>query len=122
PRGRGSLEFSPDSRKLAYLRGGDIWLYDFAAGQQFSLTQDHGVEALAWSPDGKSLAFVRGGSLFSNRVGSPLVQMLVPNGVTLPLLQYEPKAGKQVLFFRQGAWTVTLEDRTTVRITSSLVK
>jgi WD40 repeat protein len=121
PRVHSTLAFSPDSRKLAYLRGGDVWIYDFNTQLQTSLTQDHGVEALAWSPDGKSMAFVRNDSLFVTRLGSPLVQLLASNSVGWPALQFEPKAGKQVLFFQQGAWTVSVDDRSLARLYSSLV-
>lgn len=116
----GRILFSPDSATLAFLRGGDIWLYDMKSHLLSSLTKDHGVASLAWSPDGKSIAFVRNKSLYVTRIGSPIVLMLLSNAITWPTLQFEPKNGKQILFFQQGAWTVERETRTFKRLLSSL--
>jgi Tol biopolymer transport system component len=117
----GQIAFSPGSDTLAFVRGGDIWLYDLRTRLLSSMTKEHGVTGLAWSPDGKSMAFVRNRSLYVTKIGSPVVLMLLSNGISWPTLQFEPKGGKQLLHFQQGAWTVDLDTRTFKRLMSSLV-
>lgn len=74
-------KFSPDGRKLAYTRAGNLYVYDIASGQTTALTQD-GSESILngyaswiyyeeilgrqsryrafwWSPDSKKIVFMR---------------------------------------------------------------
>jgi len=49
---------SPDGAKLAYLRGGQVWFYDFALkNNQQAFTIRGGAGGLRWSPDAQKIAF-----------------------------------------------------------------
>jgi Tol biopolymer transport system component len=118
---RGQISFSPDSTRLTYLSFGDIWIYRLDTEQAEAMTREHGVKAMAWSPDNKYLAFTRDTSLLVLPIHSNQPQLFVANTVTWPSLQFEPKEGKQVLYFQKGAWTVNLKDKTRKRLFTSLV-
>ncbi len=66
PYGMRSLQFTPDSKAIAYLltrnRAGNIWEQPLAGGEPLQLTKFPSGEmfAFAWSKDGKQLAFSRG--------------------------------------------------------------
>ena len=58
------LNWSPDSRRLAYVAGlggdGHVMTYDFASRRERALTAGPAPDAApVWSPDGKMLAYVR---------------------------------------------------------------
>jgi hypothetical protein len=49
--------------QLAYLRDGDIWLYDFATNSESSTTDGGNILAYVWSPDGARMATYDGQQL-----------------------------------------------------------
>ncbi|MGK2935885.1 MAG: protein kinase domain-containing protein [Gemmatimonadaceae bacterium] len=50
--------FSPDGRRVAYIRQDHVWLYDLDLGTHRQLTRDGGAHHNpVWSPDGKRVAF-----------------------------------------------------------------
>ena len=50
--------FSPDGRRIAWSRGGALWIADLAAGvPRRVVTLDGSIDALSWSPDGTRLLF-----------------------------------------------------------------
>jgi eukaryotic-like serine/threonine-protein kinase len=50
--------FSPDGRRLAYIRNDHLWLYDMDVGTHRQLTRDgSNHHNPVWSPDGKRVAF-----------------------------------------------------------------
>jgi Tol biopolymer transport system component len=114
--------FSPDSRKLAFLKLGDVWIYDFETGLQTSLSEGGEAVGLAWAPDGKAVAFVRRNSLYLARLGNPVLKTLVANRVSWPTLAFDPKDGKRILFFQKGAWLVDVETRSATRVVTSFSK
>ena len=81
PEGAVNLTYSPDSTRLAFTRGGDLWVADIASGQETRLTSDGSetilngyaswvyyeeifgrpsrYRAFWWSPDSQTLAFYR---------------------------------------------------------------
>ncbi len=61
-----SAEWSPDSKRLAFLSDRDgkqqIWMISPTGGEAAQVTAvDSGVESFKWSPDGKSIAYVSAG-------------------------------------------------------------
>ncbi len=51
---------SPDNRKIAVVRDGDVWTYDRQRGVYTRLTQTEQVEgSLAWTPDSKEIIYSR---------------------------------------------------------------
>lgn len=54
------LQYSPNARYLAYIKGGDIWLYDQQTKQSRNLTRTPRARESrpVWSPDGRRLAFL----------------------------------------------------------------
>lgn len=81
PEGAQNLSYSPDSTRLAFTRGGDLWVADIATGEQTRLTRDGSetvmngyaswvyyeeilgrpsrYKAFWWSPDSRRIAFYR---------------------------------------------------------------
>jgi serine/threonine-protein kinase len=55
--------FSPDGRKLAYVGGGDIYVYDIERGIPTKLTFHGGCTTPIWAPDSKHLVFVSSSAL-----------------------------------------------------------
>jgi Tol biopolymer transport system component len=55
----GSPSWSPDSRRIAFDRGGDIYVMNADGSHRHRLTWTTSLEeAPAWSPDGRTIAFV----------------------------------------------------------------
>ena len=49
---------SPDQRRMAYFKGGDIWVFDLEAGRDSRLTLDPLLDfSVVWSPDSTQIAF-----------------------------------------------------------------
>jgi serine/threonine protein kinase/Tol biopolymer transport system component len=61
------LRISPDGKRVAFTRGGDIWQTEFARGIPTRVTFGGGVDPL-WSPDSQRIAYWKGGppNLFSH--------------------------------------------------------
>ena len=54
-----SLALSPDGRRVAYTRGIDLWLLEFArGGVPVKFTFGNPAQTPAWSADGSRIAFV----------------------------------------------------------------
>lgn len=58
------VRLSPDGTHIAFIRLGDVWIRDLAAGREKRLTVTLVTESgIEWSPDGARLAFVYGRTL-----------------------------------------------------------
>jgi len=58
----GSLKFSPDSRRLAFIEGGALYVRDFPTGSEARVAQR--AADPQWSPVGDALAFVRNADVY----------------------------------------------------------
>jgi serine/threonine-protein kinase len=55
-----SIAASPDNRKIALVRDGDVWIYDRERGVYTRLTNSEQVEfALVWTPDSREILYSR---------------------------------------------------------------
>lgn len=63
--------WSPDGKRLAFLRAGDIWVMNADGSAQKRVTQLGNVGAPTWSPDGRWLAAVASVGLFKIRSTVP---------------------------------------------------
>jgi serine/threonine-protein kinase len=88
PGAYGLPRLSPDGRKLAFLNGGDIYIYDIDRDTSSRLTfaGENGVPV--WAPDGKHIAFQTvGAGLFwirSDGAGNPQRVLESSNNTVLP--------------------------------------
>ena len=58
-----SPQFSPDGKKLAYLRGGQLFTQDLTNGQLLQPADADGIASYKWSPDGKRILYsIRSGA------------------------------------------------------------
>ena len=100
---------SPDGKKVAFVRGNDLWVYDVASKTETRITSDgsdtvlngglswvyweeifnHDVEGYWWSDDSKAIAFLRTDETGVDEVGFQKYSPPVPEVVT----QRYPKAG-----------------------------
>jgi serine/threonine protein kinase/Tol biopolymer transport system component len=57
------LALSPDAKQIAYVRGNDLWLFEFARGVNTKFTFGNPSQTPVWSADGNRIAFssLRGG-------------------------------------------------------------
>ena len=51
------LRLSPDGTRVAYARGGDLWLFELAGGRNTKFTFGNLSDYPAWSADGSRIAF-----------------------------------------------------------------
>jgi dipeptidyl-peptidase-4 len=102
---------SPDGRKVAFVRGNDLWVYDVASKTEARLTSDgsanvlngalswvyweevfnHNEAGYWWSDDSKAIAFLRTDETGIDEVGFQQFATAVPEVVT----QRYPKAGNK---------------------------
>jgi Tol biopolymer transport system component len=95
-----SQEVRPNIR-IAFIRGGDVWVFDTATGAETRLTTTGRTQSLWWTADGKTLFFATGtpgqtGQTFRWQVGSSVqaVQsgLWSPDGATLAFVEPIPGA------------------------------
>jgi TolB protein len=75
-RGGSSPSWSPNGRKVAFVRRNDIYLVR-RSGRGLRRLTHRGGYAPAWSPDGRWIAFIRGGDLYIVRTDGRRLRRLV---------------------------------------------
>jgi Tol biopolymer transport system component len=96
-RNGGTPAWSPSGRRIAFVRGRDIWLADLNGRRQRRIIR-HG-RSPQWSPEGEKLAFERGGSqssIWVADVAAKKERRLVRNGDDA---QWSPD-GREIAFDR----------------------
>jgi Tol biopolymer transport system component len=114
------LAFSPDSKQLALIRRGALWLLSLDGEQPRTLSTKRGVSALAWSPDSRWLAYLAGSSLRKvEATGAPDI-LLSSNVADQPSLAWHPDAKQELLYFLgKGLRKVDARRRSTLLAPSS---
>ena len=104
------LAFSPDSKSLAFVMHGDLWLMDLASRGLVTLSSGKGVKALTWSPNSRWIAFVQGLSLRRIGVAGAPLELLASGTVNYPTLAWTGDSDKgALLFFGRGLQRVSLD-------------
>lgn len=99
--------FSPDGTKLAFSRGGDIWIWDFAESKAKRAVEHAyagGNRAPVFSPDGSRLAFL------SSRSGYAQVGLVELENGTLTPITYAAREHRDVAYSSDGTRLVFVED------------
>jgi serine/threonine-protein kinase len=106
---------SPDGRKLAFIEGGDIHVYDLQRETPTRATFSGAVRAPVWAPDSRHIAYSTTSGIVwirSDGVGEPQ-QLLKTAGYSTPW-SFTPDGGRLAYFERGGdtgfdLWTVVLD-------------
>jgi hypothetical protein len=89
-------------QQLAFIKDGDIWLYDGAGTQPYPLTVAGDIKTFAWAPDGERLGYFNGKSLcFIQRDGSVRTACL-----DLGLNETQAKIDRRLLISPDQRWVV----------------
>jgi Tol biopolymer transport system component len=114
------IQFSPNSKKIAYLNSGNIWTTDLNGENSQSMTQKGGAAAFAWSPDGARIAYLRFGSLRVVAASGLPDDLVVANAYNWPTLCFSPDVKNQAVYlFYNGIWKVDLENKKRDRLYGS---
>lgn len=104
------LAFSPDSKSLAFVMHGDLWLMNLSDRSLISLTSGQGVGALTWSPNGRWIAYVQGSSLRRIGISGAPLELLTSGTVNYPTLAWSGDSDKgALLYFGRGLQRVSLD-------------
>jgi dipeptidyl-peptidase-4 len=118
PEAESIARLSPDGKKVAFVRGNDLWVYDLASKKETRITSDgsdtvlngslswvyweevfnHHEEGYWWSDDSKAIAFLRTDEAGVDEVGFQKYSPAVPEVVK----QRYPKAGDKNPVVRLG--------------------
>ena len=131
PTGEPPIQFSPDSKWIAYLQGGDLWICSIGGLNPRSLTHEQGVSAFTWEPlgdakdgkgaqDAKRLAYLRYGSIRSIGVSGQPDELLAADAANYPTLSFNPNAKSHELFcFYNGVWKLNTLTKKRERLAGS---
>jgi dipeptidyl aminopeptidase/acylaminoacyl peptidase len=104
-------QFSPDGKKLSYLRGGQLFAQDLTNGQLIQVVDAEGVGQYQWSPDGTRIFYsVRGGAgrqqVLTNYSGRLAAARPFPRNVAGD----EPGSGKLYVVALENGKPVAMQD------------
>ena len=107
--------FSPDGRKVAFIKGGNVYIHDLDRDTTTQLTLAGTAESAVWAPDGKHILFRSGADqlswLRSDGGGEPVA--LFKSGTTIIPWSFSP-GGRLAYFVTRpdsglDIWTVQLD-------------
>jgi hypothetical protein len=93
------LAFSPDSKRLAVIRRGSIWVLRLGTDQARNVATDRDLQSLAWSPDGRWLAYLSGSSVHKADTAGSLDVLLSAGLADQPDLAWLPDPKSESLYF-----------------------
>lgn len=96
------LAFSPDSKRLAVIRRGALWVMAVEGEQPRTLTLERNLRALAWSPDSRWVAYLSDRNVRKvDAAGAPDV-LLSADLADQPQLVWHPDPKQDLLYFHSG--------------------
>jgi Tol biopolymer transport system component len=101
------IQFSTDSKKLAFLNRENLWICDLNTQELTSLSPDGGVQAFSFSPDNKWITYYHNGSLRRVSLSGQPNELVLDSAADFPTLCYtsDPKSNLLYFFYR-GVWSV----------------
>jgi dipeptidyl aminopeptidase/acylaminoacyl peptidase len=100
-----ALRWAPDSKRIAFVDAGDIFVVEVSRGKLQRLTRSPVAESQPrWSPDGRYLSYQRGNSIWISQLDTPMqvqVNDLVQSGESLQRYEWSPD-GRWLAFTTQG--------------------
>jgi dipeptidyl aminopeptidase/acylaminoacyl peptidase len=99
-RATAAAPLKPVGQQLAFLKAGDVWLYDGPGTQPYPLTMAGDILSYTWAPDGSRVAIFNGKSLcFTQRDGSVRTACL-----DLGLTEAQTKIERRILLSPDQRW------------------
>jgi hypothetical protein len=114
----GKIRFSPDSKNIAFLNHGNIWIYSLEENSLNALTHYDNISTLEWTPQGKNIVYERKGSLHIIAAKGAPHSVLVQNTLSWPTLFARDSF---IYFFQKGLWRIQTENKKTQRIFGSWI-
>jgi Tol biopolymer transport system component len=101
------IQFSPDSKKLAFLSRENLWICDLGTQELTSLSPDGGVQAFSFSADNKWITYYRNGSLRRVSLNGQPNELVADSAADFPSLCYSSDPKSNLLYyFDRGVWSV----------------
>ena len=97
----GAFALSPDGRRLAVTRGGQIWIRDLESRRMTQLSFEGGIRPV-WTPTGDAVAYL---SDRTPNLREPFMRGADAREPERPLL-FDPRQVHEVAFSRDGRWIV----------------
>lgn len=125
------IQFSPDSRRIAYLQSGNLWICDLSGQNPGALTHEGGISAFAWQPAGKPepgskkesggrLVYLRYGSIYLIGASGLPDELLANDATNYPTLSFNSNASSpELFFFYNGVWKINLQTKKRERLAGS---
>ena len=100
-----SFDWSPDGRRIAFSRGGDLFLGTLASGRAERITSSELADSEpSFSPEGRKLAFVREGQVWTHELATGAERQLTEWPGTASALLWDEQGGRVAALVSERQW------------------
>lgn len=106
------IQFSPDSRKIAYMNRSNVWICNLNGENAQALTQSQNVSGFAWVPDGSKIAYLHFGSIRAVAATGSSDELIKAEASNYPTMAALPgQSSQSIFYFYNGLWEVDLSTK-----------